>query len=144
MLGFDKYILQNILTYNNTWRLRCEYITAHNTWLGLCRIKNHFEMIGQNELDLLKLSNLVETGKKLFPSKYRNCMMHYSFMNDNEPIISEDRFEENIVFCGLVESCFEGKNYNNYYNDLRNYIYSVECYLEDCFEIEYDRIKWDL
>jgi hypothetical protein len=65
-------------------------------------------------------------------------------MNDNEPAISEDKFEKNKVFCGLVESCFDGKDYNTYYNEFRDYLQKVECYLEDCFEIDYDRIKWDL
>ena len=145
MLGADKYVFQVLLQSKNTWRLRNEYITAHNIWSGLKRVKGHFEMESSDELiDIKELGDTIENGKCFFPSKFRNCMMHYNLVHENEPCIKEDCYGGDKVFLGLVESCFEGKDYLEYYSELREYMSLIEHYLNRWFHIDFNKINWDL
>ena len=143
ILGTDKYLFQRYLDNDNTWRLRSEYITAHTIWSGLRIIHNHFAMIPSAIVDIDELSNIVEIGRRLFPSNYRNCMMHYNLIQNNEPYIKESYYRNDRVLFGLVESCFDGIECNDYYEKLRSYVDKVERFLNKWFSVDSTRINWD-
>lgn len=95
-------------------------------------------------IDIKELGDIIENGKCFFPSKFRNCMMHYNLVHENEPCIKEDCYGGDKVFLGLVESCFEGKDYLEYYSELREYMSLIEHYLNRWFHIDFNKINWDL
>lgn len=86
----------------------------------------------------------MERGKELFPSSYRNCMMHYNLIHEDKPCILEELYKPDIPLYGLVESCFDGKTAIDYYNTLRLYMDDVESYLNTWFSFEKSSIHWDL
>ena len=144
LLGTDKYFLRKILNVNNTWRLRNEYITAHNIQHGLIIIMNHFKMSSvADSIDLDRLKEVIEKGDGLFSTNYRNCMMHYNLIQKEDPCIKQELFCMDEPFYGLIESCFNGKNQEDYYSELRAYMDVVECYLSEWFFIDRKRIKFD-
>ncbi len=98
--------------------------------------------------DIYSLNNdislLVDKGTYLFPSEFRNCMMHYDLCDKNgKPTILEEKFDESIPFWGLVESCFLGKKWDSFFYELRNYIAELEEYLLTWFSVDKNKIKWD-
>lgn len=144
LLGTCKYLLRTFLNDNNQWLYRCEYVISHNIWAGLRIIKAHYEQDKSLDIDLDFLAKLVEHGRHLFPSSYRNCMMHYNLVHEGEPCIKEEYYRPDIPLFGLVESCFAGKTAAEYYSDLRSYIDEVEDYLNTWFTFDYAKIRWDL
>lgn len=142
-IGFAEHILRESLPKNNQWLMRVEYVVAHYTWLSLKKIKQHFEGADKYSLNN-DLSLLVDKGAHLFPSEFRNCMMHYDLCDKNgEPTILEEKFDESIPFLGLVESCFLGKKWDSFFYELRNYIAELEEYLLTWFSVDKNKIKWD-
>ncbi len=142
-IGFVEHVLLETLPSNDQWLMRVEYVAAHHTWLGLKKIKQHFAEEDKYSLNS-DVSLLVDKGAYLFPSEFRNCMMHYDLCDKNgEPTILEEKFDESIPFCGLVESCFSGKQWNSFFNELRNYIAELEEYLLTWFSVDKNKIKWD-
>lgn len=123
--------------------MRIEYIVAHYAWQGLRKIKQHFDSSNSN-LFSDDVSILLENGKKLFPSNFRNCMMHYDLCYDGVPAISKEYYNEKLKFFGLVESCFDGKSSSCFFDELRLYIQELETYLMSWFHVDPQKIKWDL
>lgn len=142
-IGFAEHILRESLPKNNQWLMRVEYVVAHYTWLSLKKIKQHFEREDKYSLNN-DISLLVDKGTYLFPSEFRNCMMHYDLCDKNgKPTILEEKFDESIPFWGLVESCFLGKKWDSFFYELRNYIAELEEYLLTWFSVDKNKIKWD-
>lgn len=145
VIGTDKYIIQSVLPNDNTWKLRNKYITGHNVWSSLKNIYNHFRIDNNNGcVDLDKLEDLVKDGQRLFPSTFRNCMMHYSFIDKGIPVIKEENYDANKMFCGLVENCFGGLSCDEYYSKLNIYMCDVEKYINTFFYVDKSKIRWDL
>lgn len=144
MMGMSKYILQRMLATNNTWRLRCEYITAHNIWSGLRIISEHFKQNGYEEIDVRIFNDLVEKGRSFFPSTFRNAMFHYELIKGEDYCIKEEYFRPDILLFGLVETVFDGKTAQDYFAELRDYMDEVESCLKEWFNFDYSTINWDL
>lgn len=144
MMGMSKYILQRMLATNNTWRLRCEYITAHNIWSGLRIISEHFKQNGYEEIDVRIFNDLVEKGRGFFPSTFRNAMFHYELIKGEDYCIKEEYFRPDILLFGLVETVFDGKTAQDYFAELRDYMDEVESCLKEWFNFDYSTINWDL
>ena len=99
-IGFVEHVLHESLPTTNQWLMRLEYVVAHHTWLGLKKVKQHFEEEDKYSLNN-DLSFLVNKGAYLFPSEFRNCMMHYDLCDKNgKPAILEEKFDESIPFGG--------------------------------------------
>ena len=71
-------------------------------------------------------------------------MMHYDLAYQNKPSIRDNCYSEDKVFFGLVETCFEGKDYIEYFTELREYMSMIENYLNEWFRIDINKIHWDL
>ena len=52
--------------------------------------------------------------KPVFNLEFRNCLMHYSFKNDDGFLIKKEYFDVNEEFFGLVESCFNGMTFDEF------------------------------
>jgi hypothetical protein len=88
LLGFVNELFFPIFPEINTWLFRVLYVTAHNTWAGLKRIVAHYEQ-GKKETTFWNESKeIIREGTSLFPSCFRNCMMHYALLNKGTPCIT--------------------------------------------------------
>lgn len=144
MLGTCKYVVRKILGDHDQWGYRCEYVIYHNIWTGLRIIEAHIQQDKTVDIETASLLKLVDEGRIYFRSSFRNCMMHYDLVKNEEPCILEEYYKPDIPFYGLVESCFDGMSAGEYYAKLRDYMDSVETYLNGWFTLDFDKICWDL
>lgn len=144
-IGFVRNILCQMLPKDNLWVFRIEYLVAHYAWSALKRINQHYSNDNTKKGRLPEtINSVIDEGTGLFPSSFRNCMMHYDFYNNGEPVISQKYFDSRKPFYGLVESCFDGKSYDQFVSELRNYTMKLESYISSWFYIDVRKIKWDL
>lgn len=134
-MNFVKYMIGQILPHDNLWVFRLKYITMHNVWQGLTRLKAHVDNTESVDLVLSqKLSSVTEDLNRMFPSDFRNCMMHYDMKNAGEMQIKEEFFNLDKPLYGLVESCFDGLSFEVYAEKIDTYQNSVECFLKGMFD----------
>ncbi len=143
MIGTCKYLLR-VICSNSTWVIRCEYIISHSVWSVLKVVENHYKFDNCSEVDFGDLARLVEEGRSLLPSEFRNCMMHYDLVHDDVAYIKEEFYRPDIRFYGLVESIFNGMTIDNYLEELRRYMDKVENYLCSWFNFDLKMIRWNL
>lgn len=105
-VNFVNYEFPKYLTNDNPLLLRVKYITAYYVNESLKRIKN------VNETDKRLLKKELENSI-IFNSDFRSCMLHYGFYNKGKCSI-DDQYLHEKPFFGLIESCFEGKNFEEY------------------------------
>ncbi len=145
LVGFVEHILRSTLPSDNPWLFRTEYVVAHYVWSGMKRIAQHLENNTSNTFDdLSELHSFVTNGSSLFPSSFRNCMMHYDLNFSGKPVIADRFYNPHLPFCGLIESCFNGKPYDEFFFELRQYILALEKHMSSWFNIDIKSIKWDL
>lgn len=121
-VNFVGYELPRFVSNENPWLLRIQYITAHYVNESLNRIKN---------MDLPHKALISEEVKdnSLLNSTFRSCMFHYGFYNKGECSIKDEYLHEELFF-GLIESCFEGKSYEEYQKLLVRKIFSLSKTME--------------
>ena len=134
-MNFVRCILRSLFTDNSTWLFRIEYVVTYYTYLSLKDLKNHCDNNDDISLEKSKIEEILEFGKPLFQSKFRNCMMHYNLVGYD--VLSREYID--CPFYGIVETCFEGKNYHSYLNELRNLSDMIIDYLESRFD--FSKIK---
>ena len=59
-------------------------------------------------------------------------MMHYGL--ENQGVISIENVEK--PFYGIIETCYDGKDYNSFSKDLRNLSEKILAILEEKFNVE--------
>ncbi|WP_416788777.1 hypothetical protein [Anaerorhabdus sp.] len=143
-IGFVTHLFCPILPIDNKWAFRIKYVAAHYAWSGLKKMSQHFSDSGLETTTLpTNLELLIENGAVLFPSTFRNCMMHYDLCVNGVPSIKPEYFDTEKMLFGLVESCFDGKGYYELAYELDNYLHELENCLTSWFRIDMDKIKWD-
>lgn len=142
-IGFVNNYMNRIYIKNNLMQLRIMYITAHNTYLFLKKFLGHIKQNPSIKMDTFEMEKILEEGKALLSSDFRNCMMHYSLLNNEEVVIEPVHFDANIPFFGLIESCFPGENCKSYYSKLHQYLLLLEEFLLSFFTFNYSKIKYD-
>ena len=130
-MNFVKYILRKFFIDGNKWVFRVEYIVAYYTYRALRRLKNYCENNDDIKLNLEMLNEIFDKGDVIFQSNFRNCMMHYGLENRN--VLSYEYIEKE--FFGIVETCFEGQDYQTYINGLREFSDMIIVFLENRFDI---------
>lgn len=137
-LGFVRHYLKPLFLAENTWMFRIEYINMHYVYSGIQKLYLHLKsnpLNGSNEL-ISTLYDLIESGKSLFNSRFRNCMMHYDLVENGMFIISDKYYSDNKMLYGLVEECFCGQKYELYVDALDNYAREVEECLASQFSFD--------
>ena len=134
-MNFVRYILRSLFTDSSTWLFRIEYIVTYHTYLALNDLKNHSDNNDDISLEKNSIVEILEFGKPLFQSKFRNCMMHYDLAGYD--VLSREYIK--CPFYGIVETCFEGKNYHSYLAELRSLSDMIIDYLENRFD--FSKIK---
>lgn len=131
-LNFLKYILRPLLDVNNKWLFRVEYIVIYYAYRSIQRLKNYCENNTDLCVDLEEFVEVLNLGGILFQSRFRNCMMHYGL--ENQGVISIENVEK--PFYGIIETCYDGKDYNSFLKDLRNLSEKILTILEEKFNVE--------
>ncbi len=110
-IGFIIYCLKDMVIRDNGLLLRLEYITYHYSLkrideiLKYCKA-NPREISDHNLIQMLEGIDCTNSNN-LRKTDFRNCMMHFELKNkDGKPLISEEKFDLAIPFCGLVETQF--------------------------------------
>ena len=134
-MNFVRCILRSLFTDNSTWLFRIEYIVTYYTYLSLKDLKNHCDNNDDISLEKSKIEEILEFGEPLFQSKFRNCMMHYNLTGYD--VLSQEYID--CPFYGMVETCFGGKSYYSYLNELRRLSDMIIDYLESRFD--FSKIK---
>lgn len=129
-MNFVRYILRSLFTDISTWLFRIEYIVTYHTYLALNDLKNHSDNNDDISLEKTSIEEILEFGKPLFQSKFRNCMMHYDLAGYD--VLSREYIK--CPFYGIVETCFEGKDYHSYLAELRSLSDMIIDYLENRFD----------
>lgn len=143
-IGFVNNLLVPVFPDKNVWLLRIIYITAHNTWLGINKFRQHFEQEHQSKIEILDYTRGIKEDIKLLSTPFRNCMMHYDLVDkNNHPIILQEWYDSEKPLYGLVESCYDGMHFNQYYNEIYKLSQELEKYLLSYFTINRMNIHWD-
>lgn len=141
-LGFVSYVLEKVVGRNNPWLFRTKYLVTYYSFLGLHKLKQHLE----NETlydagDLIKaITRVVDSKDKLFLSKFRNCMMHYDLVADGSFAISDAHFDNKKPLYGLVEDCFNGLSYDDFFDLITALSKEIEDFLVSQFNYSCLRI----
>lgn len=123
-INFVYYELPLHIEKYDPWLLRIKYITAYY-------VNQSLESLNKKKIATLYF-DLDTNNFSVFSSKFRSCMMHYSFYNKGECIV-DDRYVQDSTFCGLIETCFDGKNFSQYEQLLNDKIRSLSQTLEAIF-----------
>ena len=117
-IGFIIYCLKNKVIRDTGLLLRLEYITYHYALkridgiLRYCKMNPH-EISDSNLIQMLESIDCTNSNN-LRKTDFRNCMMHFELKDkDGNSLISEEKFDLAIPFCGLVETQF-GFSYSEY------------------------------
>lgn len=117
-IGFILYCLKRKVIRDTGLLLRFEYIIYHYSLkridgiLRYCKT-NHNEISDSNLVQMLEAIDC-SNSNKLRKTDFRNCMMHFELKDKKgTPLISEEKFNLSIPFCGLVETQF-GYSYADY------------------------------
>lgn len=105
-LNFARYVLNKLLAPNNIWLLRAKYITLY---YAVRSINNFADKSSIPAMKALKTPEYTP----LLNSTFRNCMMHYAFINKGVYAIDDRYLDLNRPFWGLIESCFNGMSFEN-------------------------------
>lgn len=117
-IGFIMYCLKNKIIRDTGLLLRLEYITYHYALkridgiLKYCKM-NPYEISDSNLIQMLESIDCTNSNN-LRKTAFRNCMMHFELKDkDGNSLISEEKLNLAVPFCGLVETQFN-LPYNEY------------------------------
>lgn len=143
-IGFVNNLLIPVFKDRNVWLLRVIYITVHNTWLGIKKVMQHLEQNYQGGEKESEFVRCFDENIKLFSSAFRNCMMHYDLVDKSGcPVILPEYYDPEKPLYGLIESCYNGMHFYQYYDKLYKLSQDLEEYLLSYFTIDITRIIWD-
>lgn len=134
-LNFVNFCIEPILPESNTWKLRIKYISVYYALKGFLRIVNHMNQNGISNDFTKKAEEIINSGNNLFDSSFRNCMMHYNLNNHGSFAISKNYYSAEKPFFGLIESCFEGLSYKEYYCKLSSFGRKISDFIAESFYI---------
>lgn len=142
-VNFVRYILMRIVPDTNTWILRAKYITSYYTHASLKKVWERFkdhDCFSNEQADILK--NLIGSSTSVFNGEFRNCMAHYSLINkDNQFLINEKYLDLQKPLFGLVETWFDGIDYNKYSTCLTDNLTRQSDLLEKLIDLKLDKLK---
>lgn len=129
-MNFVKYILRPLFQDGNIWAFRVEYIVSYYTLRALERLKNYCENNKDIIVETKEIYGILKQGELLFTTKLRNCMMHYNL--ENAGVISFENIDK--PFYGIIESCFDGKSYQEYLIELHELSDMIIDFLNNQFD----------
>lgn len=116
-INFVRYELPRYIDSKNPWLLRTQYITAYY-------VNESLKRLGKIEIPLKSVLIEEVDDRAVFDSSFRSCMIHYGFYNKGLCAVKDEHLLQNPYF-GVIESCFEGKSYEEYQQLLVKKIFSL-------------------
>lgn len=135
-IGFINNTLSTLLPYDNLWLFRLRYISCYYCICGLNKLCLHV-----NDNVVRNIKTLIDESNTIFNSRFRGCMMHYSFTDADGFCIKKRYFDRDIPLFGLVESCFFGKSFDKYNTELISLSEKIENLLKNQFNIDKNRLQ---
>lgn len=135
-IGFINNTLSKILPQENLWLLRLRYIACYYCICGLNKLATKVDATVGEEIRAL-----IDGSADCSDSRFRGCMMHYSFTDKQGFCIDEQYFDLNIPLYGLIETCFNGLTFDEYNNKLISLCTDIETLLKKQFNICTERVK---
>lgn len=133
---FTLYLIEDIVG-DNTWKLRAQYLAMYYAREMLARVSERTEDSKVSS----KIADCVANLHNIFIPCFRNCMMHYSFAGKGNILIKEEFFDIEKSLYGLVESCFDGKNYKELSNEVKDNLIMMEGLLDSMSLIKCSGVK---
>ena len=135
-INYVYYVLK-LYEEDNGWWIKLYYITYY---YSLRRILNLTSYLKNNNIKLDKieiLEDLYDNTNKYINPDFRSCVMHYDFYNH----INKKYFDVNKPLFGLIESSFNGINYDNFKNEILTFIKQISDTLEKYLNIDISNNK---
>lgn len=110
------YIEVNKILGENTLKTRIQYLAMYYAKEMIARVAEKTV-----SLDLKKkLTECINSLESVFDVTFRNCMMHYSFEEQEKFLIKAECFNIEKEFFGLIDSQFEGWSYETFTVSVQN------------------------
>lgn len=129
-LNFVKHVLSGLFYPGNTWIFRIQYITTYYAFYALGKLNNHLYNNPDSGIDVSSIEILLDEGKALFLTDFRNCMMHYDLQKHS--VLTPENLDKPLF--GLVENCFPNHSYESYSIQLETYRNKLCEYIEQYFD----------
>lgn len=133
-LNFVQYILNVMISPDNIWLLRAKYIV----WYYATKSVN--QLADKNQIEEINALTSIENDL-LLNSNFRNCMMHYSFINKDKYLIDEKYLSVDIPFWGLIESCFPNMTFLSFTEAIDQRIKNLSSNLENILLIDTSKFQ---
>lgn len=141
-LGFVNNFLSKLLQENNLWLFRIKYVVTYYSILGIEKMKNYLQQQFGQEYALAKECDIYTAERAtMFRTEFRNCMMHYDLYNNSICAIKEKYMNYEIPFFGLVESCYEGKDFKSLNKDITALSKNAESFLRKFVVIDINKLQ---
>lgn len=104
------YIEVEKILGENTLKTRIQFLAMYYAKEMMARIAE--KTISKDiKMQFLKCINSL---KPLFDGTFRNCLMHYSFEDEDKFLIEQEFFDIEKEFFGLIESRYDGMSYETF------------------------------
>jgi len=140
-INFIVFILSDALENNNTYLFKIKYISFY---YSIRSIEKIIEFFNKNNVDHNTYSSLkecIDDSKFLLDSTFRNCMMHYRYDLDGEYLISDKYLNSNVKLYGLVETFFNGMDYDEIDLLLTEKLVQLSDIIENSLNIDSNKLK---
>lgn len=139
-LNYLLYVLNDLEEVDYGWWLKTNYIAYY---YSIRRLKSLHEYYIQNKpmpKDLYDLFGDLGLNKAPFingSSEFRNCAMHSSFTNENQKFMISSLYLDNTKpLFGLVETCFDGKSYEEVKKEVKDEMKRISDILSQWLDIQ--------
>jgi len=141
-INFVRFVLDDALENDNTYLFKVKYISLY---YSIKSMENIIKFFKSNNVDYNiynSLKEFTDGSTFLLNSNFRNCMMHYRYALDGEYLISDTYLDINLKLYGLVETYFDGRNYNEVDSLITERLYHLSDMLEDLLNIDRSNLRY--
>lgn len=132
-INFVRYILNEIIPAENIWSLRVKYVTVYYVYKSIERF--------QHQAPTASVQAVLNNNRNLMVSSFRGCMMHYGLMNKGVAVIKDEYLDLGRAFFGVIESCFDGIEYEEFCRKLDQAIIQFSDCLSNIVVLDASNIK---
>ena len=142
-VNYVYYLLRKYEGKDMGWWLKIYYITYY---YSIIRIKSVRDYLLREKIAKKNLNSFFATIEKIsteINSKFRNCMMHYKFIDSKTGniLINENYFNYQKPLFGLVESIFDGMAYETFKSKILQNLKTISDELEKILNINLNNSK---
>ena len=143
MTNFFVYTYNKIVQKDFGYNLRIKFICCYYVVGGLDKLRKHIKNNNQMGKKIIQIFERLQLDDmSLFSPDFRNCMMHYSFRdNDGYSLINDIEYDIDKLFFGLIESCYNGMSYDDFKIKIDKKLKDISEILEEWLDIQMDDME---